>query len=53
MLPTIVISNLDKKTLLKKLGDAEVDRLTEVATSIEFSGESYRILKRKIGKVEL
>ncbi len=47
-LPTIVISNLDKKTLLKKLGDAVVDRLTEVATSIEFTGESYRILKRRI-----
>lgn len=47
-LPTIVISNLDKKSLLKKLGEAVVDRLREVATSIEFSGESYRILKRKI-----
>lgn len=47
-LPTIVISNLDKKTLLKKLGEAVVDRLKEVATSIEFTGDSYRILKRKI-----
>jgi DNA replication protein DnaC len=47
-LPTIIISNLDKKTLLKILGEAVVDRLTEVATSVEFSGESYRILKRAI-----
>lgn len=47
-LPTIVISNLDKKTLLKKLGEAVVDRFKEVATSIEFSGDSYRILKRRI-----
>lgn len=47
-LPTIIISNLDRKTLLKILGEAVVDRLTEVATSIEFSGESYRILKRAI-----
>lgn len=47
-LPTIVVSNLDKKILLKKLGEAVVDRLTEVATCIEFSGTSYRILKRKI-----
>ena len=47
-LPTIVISNLEKKVLLKSLGEAVVDRLRETATSIEFSGESYRILKRKV-----
>lgn len=47
-LPTIVISNLEKKVLLKNLGEAVVDRLRETATSIEFSGESYRILKRKV-----
>ena len=47
-LPTIVISNLEKKLLLKNLGEAVVDRLRETATSIEFTGESYRLLKRKI-----
>lgn len=47
-LPTIVISNLEKKVLLKNLGEAVVDRLRETATSIEFSGESYRIIKRKV-----
>lgn len=47
-LPTIVISNLEKKVLLKNLGEAVVDRLRETATSIEFAGESYRLLKRKI-----
>ena len=47
-LPTIVISNLEKKVLLKNLGEAVVDRLRETATSIEFTGESYRLLKRKV-----
>lgn len=47
-LPTIVISNLEKKVLMKNLGEAVVDRLRETATSIEFTGESYRILKRKV-----
>lgn len=47
-LPTIVISNLEKKVLIKNLGEAVVDRLRETATSIEFTGESYRILKRKV-----
>lgn len=47
-LPTIVISNLEKKLLMKNLGEAVVDRLREKATSIEFTGESYRILKRKV-----
>lgn len=47
-LPTIVISNLEKKVLMKNLGEAVVDRLREIATSIEFTGESYRILKRKV-----
>lgn len=48
MLPTVIISNLSRDDLLRKLGEAVVDRLIEVATSVEFSGESYRILKRKI-----
>ena len=47
-LPTIVISNLEKKVLMKNLGEAVVDSLRETATSIEFTGESYRILKRKV-----
>lgn len=47
-LPTIVISNLEKKVLMKNLGETVVDRLRETATSIEFTGESYRILKRKV-----
>lgn len=46
-LPTIIISNLDKKTLLTNLGEAVADRLCETGTSVEFSGESYRVLKRK------
>ena len=47
-LPTIVISNLEKKVLLKSLGEAVVDRLRETAISIEFTGESYRLLKRNV-----
>lgn len=42
------VFQLDKKTLVRLLGEAVMDRLSEVATSIEFSGESYRINKRKI-----
>lgn len=45
---TILISNLKKEDLLKKLGDAVVDRLTETCKSVEFVGESYRLGKRKI-----
>ena len=51
MLPTVIISNLSRDDLLRKLGEAVVDRLIEVATSVEFSGESYRILKRKVPDV--
>lgn len=46
-LPTVIISNLDKKCLLTNLGEAVADRLCEIGTSVEFSGESYRVLKRK------
>lgn len=46
-LPTIIISNLDKKVLLNNLGEAVADRLCETGTSVEFSGESYRVLKRR------
>ena len=48
MLPTVLISNVKKEDLLKKLGDAVVDRLTETCKSVEFVGESYRLGKRKI-----
>ena len=48
MLPTVLISNLKKEDLLKKLGDAVVDRLTETCKLVEFVGESYRLGKRKI-----
>lgn len=48
MLPTVLISNPKKEDLLKKLGDAVVDRLTETCKSVEFIGESYRLGKRKI-----
>lgn len=47
-LPTVLISNLNKNELLKKLGDAVVDRLRETAVCIEFSGESYRSSKRDV-----
>ena len=48
MLPTVLISNLKKEDLLKKLGDAVVDRLKETCQCVEFVGESYRPEKRKI-----
>ena len=48
MLPTVLISNLQKTDLMKKLGDAVVDRLKETCQCVEFVGESYRPEKRKI-----
>ena len=48
MLPTVLISNLQKADLMKKLGDAVVDRLKETCQCVEFVGESYRPKKRKI-----
>ncbi len=48
MLPTVMISNLQKTDLMKKLGDAVVDRLKETCQCVEFVGESYRPEKRKI-----
>ena len=48
MLPTVLISNLQKTDLMKKLGNAIVDRLTETCKLIEFVGESYCLGKRKI-----
>lgn len=42
MLPTVLISNLSKADLLKKLGEAVLDRLKETCISLEFEGESFR-----------
>lgn len=42
MLPTVLISNLSKADLLKKLGESVLDRLRETCISLEFEGESYR-----------
>lgn len=46
-LPTIIITNLEKRVLLKTVGEAVADRLCETGTTVEFTGESYRVLKRK------
>lgn len=48
MLPTVLISNLSKADLLKKLGEAVFDRLKETCISVEFEGESYRSSLRDI-----
>lgn len=48
MLPTVLISNLSKADLLKKLGEAVLDRLKETCISVEFEGESYRPSKRDV-----
>lgn len=48
MLPTVLISNLSKADLLKKFGEAVLDRLCETCISLEFEGESYRPSKRDV-----
>ena len=48
MLPTVLISNLSKAELLKKLGEAVLDRLCETCISLEFEGESYRTSIRDV-----
>ena len=48
MLPTVLISNLSKADLLKKLGEAVLDRLREIGISVEFEGESYRPSIREV-----
>ena len=48
MLPTVLISNLQKTDLMKKLGNAVVDRLTETCKLVEFVDESCHLGKRKI-----
>ena len=48
MLPTVLISNLSKAEILKKLGEAVLDRLRETCISLEFEGESYRTSIRDV-----
>lgn len=48
MLPTVLISNLSKADLLKKLGEAVLDRLRETCITLEFEGESYRTSIRDV-----
>lgn len=48
MLPTVLISNLEKSDLLKKLGEAVLDRFLETCISLEFKGESYRPSLREV-----
>lgn len=47
-LPTVLISNLSKKELIKFFGEAIYDRLKETCIYLEFTGESYRPNKRDI-----
>ena len=47
-LPTVLISNLGKKELIKFFGEAIFDRFQETCIFLEFSGESYRPNKRDI-----
>lgn len=48
MLPTVLISNLSKADILKKLGEAVLDRLRETCIRLEFEGESYRTSIRDV-----
>lgn len=48
MLSTVLISNLSKADLLKKFGEAVLDRLCETCISLEFEGESYRTSIRDV-----
>lgn len=45
--PSILISNFNKKDFLGYIGLAAADRLTESASISEFTGGSYRAVKRK------
>ena len=47
-LPTILVTNLDKKSLKEYLGQALFDRFSEMCTSITFSEESYRTKIREV-----
>lgn len=41
-LPTVLITNANKKEFIEFLGKSVYDRLTEVCTTLEFTGESKR-----------
>lgn len=47
-LPTILVTNMDKKSLKEYLGQALFDRFSEMCTSITFSEESYRTKIREV-----
>lgn len=47
MLPTCIISNLDKLEIVKLLGDSVYDRLKETCRSVTFNNKSYRDVKAK------
>lgn len=49
-LPTVLISNLAKQQIVEILGRRIFDRLTEICTSIEFTGESKRKELRSVEK---
>lgn len=42
MLPTVLITNIDKQAFLELLGDATTDRLKEVCSTLTFTGKSKR-----------
>lgn len=48
MLPTVLISNLSKAELLKKLGETVLDCLRKTCISLDFDGESYRTSIRDV-----
>lgn len=47
-LPTVLVSNSDKKAFVEFMGKAVYDRLTEVCTTIDFNWESKRKTNREI-----
>ena len=47
MLPTVLITNLDKMMLNDRLGKATVDRLNECCVSVNFTGKSKRLSLRQ------
>ena len=49
-LPTVLISNLTKQQIVEILGRRIFDRLTEICTSVEFTGESRRKELRSVEK---
>ena len=47
-LPTVLISNANKKEFLDFLGKAVFDRFTEVCTTLDFNWESKRVTLREV-----